>query len=501
MRKSLPIALVTSMLAGCASVTSYFDEEANEQKVKVDRHSTFPAVRRLYFEQVNLLELVDPEGKTKSASLDFAEAWKTAEENTDSFKRYGRQYDLVLGWFRSSNGMNDEEKRRARNSVQERILSVSTSRCNVFKTHLRRDHSDKNYFFGSLTTVSGVLGAVLQGANSSRNLAGAAGLFSGLQAEYNQAYFSNLTAQVIVRGIEARQAATYERIRKLGQSMSITEYPMEAAIKDAIYYDGLCSTLVGLDEASESIRLAQNPGLEAATRTVLRSRVLQRVANDDLEKLTNDDVLSHLGITLSDIYATPVAVPIGNAGSLGAFSTEELFRSIDKTQRMLEGLAQQAGNDLAQQYVNREKELIDKLPAPTAGTPAVTPSKKENIASKFTALLYDALIKPVDFQQCIARMAPIANAIAAAENNLRTATKEEDRILARKELTAKQLEGETKRRSVLANGDLVRVDLHSAAQSREKRIAEATALSGLQGVLTPGDIPVGASSKAGCSTL
>ena len=190
-------------IGGCTTIGSQLaDPERTEQVTGIDKHSSYPAVRRSYFEKINLIELVDPETRAAAA---FKTAWDAAERDADAVNAFGAKYDLVLAWFRQRTDISDDQKRRLRNGIQERMLSVSMSRCNVFKTFLRRDQANQNFLLGSLTTASGVLGAILQGANASRNLAGAAGLFSGIRSEYNQAYYSNLAAHVIVKGIEARQ--------------------------------------------------------------------------------------------------------------------------------------------------------------------------------------------------------------------------------------------------------------------------------------------------------
>ena len=302
-KSTLGLLATCLFAAGCSSLQGAADPEGPEQYSGVDKHSSYPAIRRPSFEEVNLIELIDPHLEHRR---EYKEIFNQAKADGRTVT-FGAKYDLALAWFRTSD-LGAEQKRLQRNGVQERILAVSTSRCNVFKTYLRRDQSERNFLLGSLTTAAGVLGAVLPGANASRNLAGAAGLFSGVQAEYNQAFFSNLAAQVIVKGIDSKQATTYERIRKIGQPMSVADYPMEAAIKDAIYYDGLCSTLVGLNEAGESITQAQNPGLEAASRAVLRARVLQKIASEDLSKLTKDESLPRLGVSLEDGYSAPVAI-------------------------------------------------------------------------------------------------------------------------------------------------------------------------------------------------
>jgi hypothetical protein len=292
-RCSSIIGACTLVLSGCAQLQPDFGHqlEASEQVSRVDAHSSFPAVRRINFEQINIVELVDPEGRAASM---FKHSWDGAEKYT-SERRWGVQYDLVLNWFRMDRTAGEDHKRSHRNSVQDRIMSVSTSRCNVFKTYLRRQQTDVNFLLGAATTAAGALGAVLPGVRASRNLAATAGLLSGTQAEYNNAYYSNLAANVIVQGIEMRQAKLQKELIQARQGKSIADYSMEAAINDAIVFDGSCSTVVGLIEAAESIKEVSNPGLARVAEVIASVRAANEIAQaDKISVLANSGSLAKL---------------------------------------------------------------------------------------------------------------------------------------------------------------------------------------------------------------
>lgn len=284
----MALLLLAVAFGGCTQLRAVTDErherEVVEQFSSVDQHSSFPALSRASFEQVNLVELIDPNGEAKDK---FQSYWPKEEE------KWGIKYDLTLAWFRE-NTVEPELKRLHRNSVQDKILAVSTSRCNVFKTYLRRQQTDVNFLLGSASTISGVLGAVLQGVNSSRNLAGAAGLFSGLRAEYNQSYYSSLAAHVIVQGIELHRARLTKELMERRPRLGIGDYSMEAAIKDAIHIDGMCSTVTGLIEAQESIKEMQDPGLTIASQAILRARAMQEISQTDLKTLESSGRLESL---------------------------------------------------------------------------------------------------------------------------------------------------------------------------------------------------------------
>jgi len=274
--------LVLLGLTGCSQMEAFRREtfkngEGVEQFLSVDRHSTFPAVRRTKFEQINFAELIDPKNDAKR---DFPVAWEEASKKSEGDLKEGLQYDLALASFRQRPDSVLNPKQRHRDAVQDRILGVSTSRCNVFKTYLRRQQADTNFLLGSATTIAGVIGALAPMANT-RYWSGTAGIFSGVQAEFNSSYYSNLAAQVIAQGIETHQARLLKQLVTERQRRSVDDYSMEAAIKDAIYFDGTCSTVVGLQEAAESIKEVTNPGLPRAAEIIASVKAMNTIAQTD----------------------------------------------------------------------------------------------------------------------------------------------------------------------------------------------------------------------------
>lgn len=390
------VGVALLLLAGCSTlnpstlITEINDPERFEQVTGIDKHSSFPAVRRTNFERINLLELVDPEDHAK---IFFKDNWgRTEDPNLTKEQRdnaIGAKYDLALAWFRQRKDITDEEKSRLRNSIQERMLSVSISRCNVFKTYLRRDQADKNFLLGSATTVAAILGTVLPGADAAQYLAGTAGIFSGIRSEYNQAYFASLAAHVIAKGIETRQDLTYRRIQLDGQRKSIDAYPLEAAIKDAIYFDGLCSVVEGLDQASASVAATTEPGIDAAMRTVLRTRLLKEAADMPRDMLLKPE-------TLESIERAGSQLGLSLVGSVREPEAEtDLFNEATK---MVDRI-NIAADDAARQI---EKALLEKLKAgklkdeePPAGETAKAIRRE----------LTEKLLAPLKLDACYSKLA------------------------------------------------------------------------------------------------
>lgn len=259
--------MVFLVLAGCGSNPARYMSETNS----VDLASAFQLIPRDDFEDIDIARLVDPKGKA-------------IQKLTDSgiTPDAGQKIDAALEQFYDDHPKNKQAP--ARDRIQERILAASTQRCNAFKSNLQREYSRTNFVLGIGSTISGVVGAVIPGVQASKNLAAASGIFSGARAEWNQAFLSNLAVNVVIDGIEQRQQDVYKHIVLAGQARSIDDYNLEAAIKDALFYHGQCSIMTGLRVASDAIKLANDPGIDAATRILLKLNNAKKIS----EGATND---------------------------------------------------------------------------------------------------------------------------------------------------------------------------------------------------------------------
>ena len=402
------------MLAGCAQLRPDWEnqKEASEQITGVDRHSTFPAMRRIYFEQVNLVEMIDPLGRTRAHSDASGKLADSADKSDP--RSYGVRYDLALAWFRSTQELTKQDKQLQRNSVQDKMLAVSVSRCNVFKTFLRRQQSDVNFLLGSATTAAGVLGAVLPGATASRNLAGMAGLFSGTQAEYNSAYYSNLAAHVIVQGIELRQARLQKELVQSRRDLTIDAYSMEAAINDAIVMDGTCSTVVGLLEAADAIKESNNPGLARAAEVMAGVRVMNEIANaEKVSELAESGKLARM-LRQSSIVSSPLVVASSRPDSASAHQADLVLAS-QAPQR----LAAEKAAVLARAVV-LYRQAQAKLAKADQAAADLAPLVSERLA---TAI--DAAAKPLPVAACTAAVVVPATELASAQIKAQLAPEDE----------------------------------------------------------------------------
>lgn len=418
-------ALATVLFAaGCAQWTARLDHsdqtERQEQFSKVDEHSSFPAIARSTFEQINLIELVDP---TNSAKDRYPALWERAARGRTSNSIPGAHYDLVLAWFRES-PTDPLTKRRHRDSVQDRILAVSTSRCNVFKTYLRRNQTEVNFTLGTATTVAGVLGALAGGLQASRNLAAAAGIFSGTQAEFNQNYYGNLAAHVIIEGIELRQSRLTRDLLQARATQSIDQYSMEAAIKDALFIDGSCSTVAGLMEAQQSIKEVENPGLQQAARTVVRANALRGLLQNNPNDLQRTGQLDNLlSLATTGVPALSVlSTRSSEAGDSGSWLSG-LAHASNTPVRLATFVSNQAA--VLRQDFSAAKQAADDGQK-IARDPKSVGDAFQTQASKELTQVLKAPASAVP--TCLSKLPQLSNTLAAAASSLALASTDLERI-------------------------------------------------------------------------
>jgi hypothetical protein len=252
-----------------------------------------------YTETFDLISALDPNGRSQSMPYWSQDA------------PLSKKIDLAFVAFYDPAYKLSTQKMR-RNRIQERMLAVSNGRCALFKNLLYELRSKSNFWLGALTTVTGVAGGIVTGATGSRALAGAAGAFSGTRAEFNQEMFQNLATQVIIEGIDVRRREIYEEIIHKGQSKKIDGYEVEAAVKDAIYYHAQCNVVTGFQVAQDSIKTVEDPGINAANRTLARLATTRALLQN--RKLTSKEAAS-LVVTSSSI--------LGKAGKPTVKSPED----------------------------------------------------------------------------------------------------------------------------------------------------------------------------------
>lgn len=273
---AVPMLLsVLLVFTGCATLEQ-------TQKGAVDKIGAYPLTARNEVEMLDLAQIVvEHIGQgalthhpDRCQLVGYSAAQAKADEESAT---PGRRLDQALNCFASLVERNPARAANARNQIQERMLAASEQRCADYKMYVQRSQSVMNFASGTLTSLFAAAGAITKHVADAKAFASLAGFSGAVAAEYNQAYFANLAAHVVAAGIDRQRARIYEQIYTNGQSQSIEKYNLLAAIRDAFRFHGACSMITGLNEAQESIRVAENPGLDAAGRVVVKAKHLQDI--------------------------------------------------------------------------------------------------------------------------------------------------------------------------------------------------------------------------------
>ena len=276
-RSALWLGTVLLVMSGCSTL-----EQTN--RGFVDKIGTYPLTQRNEVEMLDLAHIVvehigrghHPADVSK-CQLSFYSAEKAKADEASATP--GRRLDEALGCFAQLVERDRSRAERARNQIQERMLAASEQRCADFKMYLQRTQAVANFASGSLTSLFAAAGAITKSIEGAKTFAGLSGLSSAVGAEYSQAYFASLAAHVIISGIDRQRARIYEQIYASGQSQPIDKYTLQAAIRDAFRFHGSCALTSGLIEAQDAIRVADNPGMDALSRAIVKNKHLQDLTN------------------------------------------------------------------------------------------------------------------------------------------------------------------------------------------------------------------------------
>jgi hypothetical protein len=273
----IPLSVVSFCGCSPSSFVPYSQLNAFGAKELVDRAT---------FEQIDLVKLLQSAGAAANQS--------PASTNSSSVGQSQSSNPATIDEaFRAFYGTMSTDLELSRNRVQERILGASTQRCAAYTRFLKQFESEVGFGLGAIATALAGAGAIFTPATTVRALSGAAAITSGVNAEFDEKLFARLTIQVITKAIDSRRSEIYKGIAEK-QGKLIKDYPVEAAVKDALYYHGACSLLSGLEQAAASIERADDPGIKRL-KNIFAEITDARLASENLTALAggndNDVVL------------------------------------------------------------------------------------------------------------------------------------------------------------------------------------------------------------------
>lgn len=162
--------------------------------------------------------------------------------------KYGLDNPITVG---TEQALKVEEYKYRRNDLQERLINASNQRCSTYIRTIISSKSQAQVGWTGLATLLSGAAAVVPHAQTAKALAAGSTVSTGLSSTYNEAYFNNLAVTVVSSGISKQRESILASISKL-KSKPLSEYPINAAIADALAYHAACNIVSGMEAAAKA---------------------------------------------------------------------------------------------------------------------------------------------------------------------------------------------------------------------------------------------------------
>jgi uncharacterized protein YceK len=225
------ICLITSLSVGCAKIRNVTSPEDENLLSGSGSLITNPSAKA--FEKINIDDLV------KEYQLDNL-ATNAQNLNADAYK------------YR-------------RNELQERIIAASNQRCGAYIRMLTSSKAQTKTSWNSLSLLLSGAAAVVTHTTTAQALAAGSTASTGILSTYNEAYYNDLSLSVIADGISKKRDSIMANLKQQ-KNKSLLDYPVNAAISDALSYHAACNIVAGMEAASTALKEVTHPALTPAIR-------------------------------------------------------------------------------------------------------------------------------------------------------------------------------------------------------------------------------------------
>ena len=176
---------------------------------------------------------------------------------TELLKSYGLD---VVTTVATDAATSVDKYKYLRNDVQDRIIAASNQRCGYYLRELVSAKSQSQIGWGGLSLLLTGAASVTTPATAAKVLSAGATVSTGVNSLYTEAYFNNLTVNVISSGISKRREGILAQITQL-RNKSLADYPVNRAVADAILYHTACNIVSGLEAAAAATNNPQTPSV------------------------------------------------------------------------------------------------------------------------------------------------------------------------------------------------------------------------------------------------
>jgi hypothetical protein len=377
-----------------------------------------------------------------------------------------------------------------RNDIQDELMRASEQRCQVYRVYLTRLQNETSFLGGAATTILGGLGALFTPASTARALSGAAGITSGVTAEFAEAHFRSLTIETIVKGMEQRRKETYETAIKNRENKSLAAYSIEHAIHDAINYHNACTATEGIRAAGDAVRHLQHPGPEVMKHVVNQVGAL-RIALDNAVAGTTStsDIQAAEAAARGEILAALPTSPLSSVSQQPAVSLSSAGAEAERYRAEIVSLSASVGSDMkkiaAGLSAGAQKTALNGIVTQIENIPGEIDKLVQDYGAKLTVL---SGIERDGGNPKPPNAVPYSTQLAQKREELRAATTDAVRDQKRAEIAAIELAIESNIGTVAKNNQFVLQDAVEKARSALRRAhsareREATVLDQIQEVL------------------
>ncbi|WP_327079701.1 hypothetical protein [Polaromonas sp. CG_9.5] len=140
-----------------------------------------------------------------------------------------------------------------RNDLQDRIIAASNQRCGTFLRVLVSSKSQTQMGWSGFATLLSGAASIATPVSAAKALAAGSTVSNAFLSLYNEAYFNNLTVNVISAGISKQREGLLQYMTK-EREKPLLQYPVNRAIADALTYHSACNIITGLEAAATATK-------------------------------------------------------------------------------------------------------------------------------------------------------------------------------------------------------------------------------------------------------
>ncbi len=142
-----------------------------------------------------------------------------------------------------------------RDEIQSQLIEAANQRCIAWRNFVFGNRAGVGFNLATTANVLSAAASAFTPEGTIRGLAAASTAASGANAEFDKNFYSQMTSQVILQGIEAARSDILIKIAER-RALPLRDYTLRTAVADAVEYHAACSIHMGLVKASEKVEKA-----------------------------------------------------------------------------------------------------------------------------------------------------------------------------------------------------------------------------------------------------